>query len=76
MRTPTGRMNNTLRIRVSDEELSLIQELAKGYKNLSEYLRLKALCNQPDCPVKNPEDRTKRALEILEKQLKTRNIKV
>lgn len=69
MRPSTGRTANMIRIRVSDEELAIIQELSKGYKNMSEYIRLKVLCDHPKCPVKTPEERTKIALETVQKQL-------
>lgn len=76
MRPSTGRTEATIKIRVSEEELSLIKELAKDYKSVSEYIRLKALCNHSECPVIGIEDRKKRALDTVQNQIDRNNHRV
>jgi hypothetical protein len=76
MRPSTGRTEATIKIRVSEGELSLIKELAKDYKSVSEYIRLKALCNHRDCPVIGIEERKKIAFETVQKQLNRNNSNV
>lgn len=75
-RPSTGRTENTIKIRVSEEELALIKELAKDYKSVSEYIRLKAICIHPECPIMGIVERKKRAFETVQKSIHRNNTNV